>query len=697
MRLSPLYLGIVASLTTTVIAPVFAQDQLLQDVVVSASRFEQRSFDAPGSIQSVGRDVIESGGPQINISEALNSVPGINAANRNNYSQDLQISIRGFGSRAPFGVRGVRLLIDGIPQTLPDGQGQSSQFALTSAERIEVLKGPISLLYGNASGGVVQVITKSAGDKPEFSAYGFAGRDDLYHSGAQYSEKKGAYGFVADVAHFSSNGFRDYSSATRDHFNGKIDIDGDRSKTTIVMNVLHNKSEEPGSLTLGEYNTNPRQAVAANVAGKYGKEFTQSMVGLSSEVKAGANQAIFYRAYYGARNLDNPLAPSTSPTGFSMVDRANYGIGFGLRSRNTIGSTTVLSVIGVDADYVKDTRTARVNTAGVATGVQGRNEDNIASSTGLYMQSELLLSEKWSALIGARITQVKLEVKDYFTTDTSGDGSGSKTYHGLSPVLGLTRHLTPELHLFAQTGRGFETPTLNEVLYSPSGATSTAKFYGQINPAKNTQGELGLKWRPNNLSRLDASVFIARTRDDIIPLYLSTSNSTWQNVDTKRYGAEIAASTIIAKYLQLRGAATWIEAKYIEAATTAAGDPINSGNKMPGVPESKIFADLSYRSSGWGSRVSKSFSESGIEVVSVGRVMANSINTERTSAYELLNLRMAQYTRVGPGVLSLTARVDNVTDRKYVSSVVVDQVASRYYEPGAPRSWLLGLKYTLTM
>ena len=149
--------------------------QTLEDVVVSASRTEQRSFDAPGSIQSVDRDSIQSRGPQINTSEALAEIPGIHVANRNNFSQDLQISIRGFGSRAPFGVRGVRLLIDGIPQTLPDGQGQSSQFALTSADRIEVLKGPLSLLYGNAAGGIVQVFTRSAGDRPEFLAAGYMG------------------------------------------------------------------------------------------------------------------------------------------------------------------------------------------------------------------------------------------------------------------------------------------------------------------------------------------------------------------------------------------------------------------------------------------------------------------------------------------------------------------------------------------
>ena len=209
--------------------------QALDDVVISASRSEQRSFDAPGSIQSVGRDVIESAGPQINISEALAGIPGIHVANRNNFSQDLQISIRGFGSRAPFGVRGVRLIIDGIPQTLPDGQGQSSQFALTSADRIEVLKGPIAMLYGNAAGGVVQVFTRSPSATPELSFAAYAGSDGLFRTSTQYSETRGPYGMVVDIATFRSDGFRDYSRAAREQLglshrperHGELDGEGD--------------------------------------------------------------------------------------------------------------------------------------------------------------------------------------------------------------------------------------------------------------------------------------------------------------------------------------------------------------------------------------------------------------------------------------------------------------------------------------
>ena len=675
--------------------------QSLDDVVVSASRTEQRSFDAPGSIQAVDREVIEARGPQVNISEALAEVPGIHVANRNNFSQDLQISIRGFGSRAPFGVRGVRLLIDGIPQTLPDGQGQSSQFALTSAERIEVLKGPISLLYGNAAGGVLQVFTKSAGDRPEFSAAGYMGSDGLYRSSMQYAERKGRYGLVADISALESDGFRTYSRASRQQFNGKLDITGDRSKTTVVANILHNESEEPGSLTRGEFLANPFQAVAANVANRYGKIFQQGSLGITNQTKLEGDQTFGYRAYWGSRSLDNPLAVSTSTTGFSMIDRAFYGVGLSLSQRGELAGIPVISTFGLDADAVTDNRTARQNQAGVAAGQLGRQEKNLARNTDAYFQSQWLISERTTGLLGVRLSSIRLEVRDQFFTDADGDGSGKRDYKGVSPVVGITRHVSPALNVFAQYGRGFETPTLNEVLYTPNGINTPGnRFYSGIAAARSQQSEIGLKWRPNPLTRLDASVFHAETRDDIVPYFLSTSSSAWQNADTRRYGVEIAGLKILDKQWAIRAALTAMDATYRESLRTVRNSAlatVTAGNTMPGVPKTRAFLDASWRSTGWTQKPGGKFSEAGLEFVATGDMQANSVNSEKASSYELFNARLATHIQNGGHRLSLYARVDNLLDKRYVGSVVADQAFLRFYEPGAPRSWLMGIRYTLQM
>jgi iron complex outermembrane receptor protein len=684
--------------------PDRALAQTLEDVVVSASRTEQRSFDAPGSIQSVDRESIQSRGPQINISEALVEVPGIHVANRNNFSQDLQISIRGFGSRAPFGVRGVRLLIDGIPQTLPDGQGQSSQFALTSAERIEVLKGPLSLLYGNAAGGVVQVFTRSATARPQFDASGYIGSDGLYRSSVQYSEQKGHYGLVADLSAIESDGFRSYSAASRQHFNGKIEYADGPRKTVLIANILRNDSQEPGSLTRAEFDTNPFQAVSANVTNRYGKVFEQGSLGLVNDYVLSDQRRVSTRAYWGYRSLDNPLGASTSSTGFSIIDRQFYGLGVSLTQRAVIANIPTSTILGLEADFVEDDRSARTNQAGVATGALGRQERNLANNTDAIFQSQIFLNDHYTATAGLRISRIELEVKDRFLSDSDGDGSGKKRYSGVSPVLGLTRHVSPSLNAFIQFGRGFETPTLNEVLYTPNNtSTPTNRFYSGLSAARSQQVELGLKWRPDTKTRLDASIFQARTRDDIVPYYLSTSSSAWQNADTQRYGAELAGLTILNRLWAIRGALSFIDATYRESISTVrATTPVeqvrvDAGNTMPGVPRSRAFAELAWRSSGWMHRATGDFSEAGLEWVAAGEMQANSANTEKASGYELLNMRAATHFRKGAQQLSLYARVDNLLDRRYVGSVVSDQAFLRFYEPGAPRNWLLGLRYTLSI
>ena len=691
----------IAVAITLVFGAISVKAQTLEDVVVSASRSEQRSFDAPGSIQAVSRDVIESRGAQINISEALAEIPGIHIANRNNFSQDLQISIRGFGSRAPFGVRGVRLLIDGIPQTLPDGQGQSSQFALTSAERIEVLKGPLSLLYGNAAGGVVQVFTRSPGERPEFSATGYLGSDGLARSSLQYAEKRGRYGFVADLSALESEGFRNYSEASRRHFNGKLDIAGDQSKTSITTNILRNQSQEPGSLTRSEFQSNPFQAVAANITNRYGKTFEQGSLGLSHESTLNAEQKLGMRAYWGYRNLDNPLAAANSATGFSMIDRTFFGLGLSLQQRSTLAGMPMTTVFGLETDAVNDHRTARQNLAGVAAGALGRDEKNLARNNDASVQSQILIDDQTTATLGLRASRVELEVRDQFLAD--GNGSGRRAYTGVSPVAGLTRHLSPALNVFVQMGRGFETPTLNEVLYSPNGAaTPTNNFTSAISAARSQQTEIGLKWRPDSTTRLDASLFQANTRDDIVPYYLSTSSSAWQNADTRRVGAELSALTIMEQVWALRAALSVIDATYRETintvrATTTTLVPVSAGNTMPGVPKTRAFFELAWRSSGWMQRPSGHFSEGGIELMAVGDMQANSANTERASGYEIVNARLATHFRKDAQTLSLYARIDNLLDRRYVGSIVADQAFLRFYEPGAPRSWLLGIRYSLQM
>jgi len=224
-------------MSLTALALVPARAQVLEEVIVSASRAEMRSFDAPAAVQTVGREAIAGAGAQVNLSEALVRVPGLTILERQNYAQDLQVSIRGFGARAAFGIRGIRLLIDGIPATTPDGQGQSSSISLTSTERIEVLRGPLALLYGNSSGGVISAFTQDAPAETTANYQYFTGAYGLRRADYQLAGTAGNVGIVADYATFSSDGYRANSAAERRQFNTSVRFDANaQTRVHMVFN-----------------------------------------------------------------------------------------------------------------------------------------------------------------------------------------------------------------------------------------------------------------------------------------------------------------------------------------------------------------------------------------------------------------------------------------------------------------------------
>ena len=232
-------------------APIATGAQTLSEVVVTANREAQQSFDAPAAIQGIGRETIEAAGPQVNLSEAINRIPGVTVLNRQNYAQDLQLSIRGSGSRAPFGIRGARLIVDGIPATMPDGQGQASTISLPSAERIEVLRGPLAQLYGNSSAGVLQVFTADGPERPELRTSVDLGSEGLRRYGLQAAGQSGALNYVVDVSDFQTDGWRVNSAAERQHLNAKLRWTlSEQTRLTLVANVFDQPvSGDPLGLT----------------------------------------------------------------------------------------------------------------------------------------------------------------------------------------------------------------------------------------------------------------------------------------------------------------------------------------------------------------------------------------------------------------------------------------------------------------
>ncbi len=681
------FVGLVTTLMGT------ANGQTLSDVVISASRTEQRSFDTPASINTIDRATIQDAGPQVNLSESLNRVPGLTILNRQNYAQDLQVSIRGFGARSAFGIRGIRLLIDGIPATTPDGQGQGSSISLPSTERIEVLRGPLALMYGNSSGGVIQAFTREAPEKPEFGAQLYTGSFGMHRSDWQYAGRVGDVGLVADYSTFDIGGYRANSKAERKQFNGKLSFDANE-KTHV--NMVFNQFDMPLAqdalgLTAAQMAADPKQAGTNALSANVRKITNQSQLGTSVKYEIDANNSLTARAYTGTRENTQYQANSL----WVGLSRSYYGAGLQYNQQTQMAGKPLSWVAGYEFDYSSERRQGGASPGGEkTTGSLNRDEDNQAKNSDFFVQGTLLAAEKISLVTGLRASSVAFNSQDYYLSN--GNGSGGVSFQATNPVLGVTYHANDALNLYANYGKGFETPTLAEVAYSGSGSPS---FNTTVNASSSQHLELGAKWTPRTGSRLDFTVFQVKSTDEIVVLSSTSGQTTYKNAPgTTRSGWELSGSTLLSPQVRATLAASQVDASYNQAFTSGT-TAIAVGNKLPGIPQSFLFSELLWTGQKMdGSKVSKALgSQAGLELTQAGRLFANDTNTASAEGYTTLNLKASHGWALGSGSLTTYARIDNLTDERYVGSVIVNQAASQFYEPAPGRNWTLGLRLVVPL
>lgn len=676
---------------------VSIQAQTLESVVVTSTRAEQRSFDAPGAIASVDRETIEGAGPQVNLSESLNRIPGLTILNRQNYAQDLQISIRGFGSRASFGLRGIRLLIDGIPATTPDGQGQGSSISLTSTDRIEVLRGPLAQMYGNSAGGVIQAFTRDAPETPEFLGQLYTGSYGLRRTDWQYAGKLGRYSLVADYSTFNIDGYRKNSKTERKQFNGKLSFEpNEQTRVNVVFNRFDMPlAQDPLGLTAAQLAANPQQAGTNAVNARVRKITLQNQLGTSVKYTLDTDRSLTARAYYGTRANLQYQANNV----WVGLDRDYYGAGLQYNQQTRIGGKPVALLAGYEFDYSKERRQGGTATGGEKTpGSLTRNEDNVAQNSDFFVQATTLATDNISVITGLRSSNVRFSSADFYLAD--GNGSGSVRYSAINPVLGLTYHVTDNLNLYANYGKGFETPTLAEVAYTDSGtATPAALFNPRLNASRSRHYEVGTKWLPTAQSRLDLSLFQVTSTDEIV---VSTSNfgrTAFKNAPSiSRTGVEISGKALLHPQVQASLAGSWINARFSQAYSNNSST-VASGNRLPGIPQRFVFSELLWSSQSLDGLKPKSNqgTRAGLEITSAGKIFANDVNTASADAYTTLNAKLSQGWTVGQALLVAYGRIENLTDKRYVGSVIVNQAASQFYEPAPGRSWTLGLRLTLPL
>jgi iron complex outermembrane receptor protein len=680
-----------------VAAPAFS----LEPIVITATRVPQPSADLPLSIDLIAQQQIREGQLQVNLSEPLLGVPGVNAQTRQNYAQDLQISVRGFGARSSFGVRGVRLYADGIPGTMPDGQGQFSNFDLGSADRIEVLRGPFSALYGNSSGGVISIFTEDAppGQRADASAE-YGSFNTQRYAIKERLGQPGGINLVVDASHFATDGYRNHSAAKRNVFNAKAawQLD-DASKLTLIANAVDlPNAQDPLGLTQAQLNSNREQAGAGALAFNTRKSVQQEQLGAHYERRLGANDDLSAMLYGGGRDTTQyqaiPVAsqaPPTHPGGVIGLNNGYYGVDLHVTDHRLVAQMPVRVTAGVSYDNLDEGRRGYLNFIGTDLGVKGalrKDENDKVYDLDEYLQLQWDPAARWRLEAGVRNSIVDIRADDHLAAAAGTPATSGVRYRTVSPVAGVTYRAAPQVDLYGSYGKGFETPTLDELAYRSSSGTLPGLNFA-LQTARSDNYEIGAKAGTERM-RATLAGFYIRTENELGVQSNSGGRSVYQNIPaSQRRGAEAELQSDWGHGFSSQLAYTYIQALTLQPYSTCINVPcvpvvIAAGHRIPAVPADTLYAGLTWRRAPGDLWVT-------LETIARAQMYANDLNSQAASGYCLANIRIGTEQHSSAWKFTEALRLDNLANRRYVGSVIVNETNSRYFEPEPGRTVYLML------
>lgn len=682
------------ALLLPLIAAAQAADE--QTMVVTAAPTTASELDTPAAVSVVNGDEMRQAAPRVNLSESLGAVPGLQVQNRQNYAQDLQLSIRGFGSRSTYGVRGLRIYVDGIPATMPDGQGQTSNIDIGSVDTIEVLRGPFSALYGNSSGGVINVTSQTGTQPPTVEASSYYGSFGTWHYGMKATGAVGDGSHAGDVDYtvstnrFTTHGYRDHSGARKNLANARLGVRiNDVSKLTLLLNSVDIKANDAGGLTADEWRDNPRQSPRGDQYNTR-KNTRQTQAGLRYERQLSAQDDLSVMMYAGERETTQfqsiPRAPQLKPShagGVIDLTRHYQGIDTRLTHRGELLVPVTLTA-GLDYENMSERRKGYENFVMVngapQYGEQGalrRNELNLMWNVDPYLQTQWQLTDKLSLDAGVRYSSVWFDSNDYYITPGNGDDSGDASYHKWLPAGSLKYALTDAWNVYLSAGRGFETPTINELSYRSD--NQSGLNFG-LKPSTNDTVEIGSKTRIGN-GLFTAALFQTNTDNEIVVDSSSGGRTSYKNAGkTRRQGMELGLDQQFGESWRLKAAWTWLDATY---RTNVCDDASCNGNRIPGIARNMGYASFGYQpEQGW---------YAGSDIRYMSDIMANDENTAKAPSWTVVGLTTGYKWSYGRMDMDLFGRIDNLFDREYVGSVIVNESNGRYYEPAPGRNYGIGL------
>lgn len=679
---------------------VYAEDSEktlnIAPIVVTGTRTLQNSFDLPIAIDVVKQEDIQDGQLQMTLSESLIRLPGITAQNRTQQAQDPQISSRGFGSRSAFGVRGVRVYVDGIPLTMPDGQGQPGVVDLSAIKSIEVMRGPFSALYGNSSGGVIQLFTEDAPDTPEIGSTVMFGS---YNTKRQVINAAGiadGVEYLLNASNFESDGYRDNSESDKQQATAKFKFNiSDDTKITTLINWFDQEAQDPIGLDRARaFNSSTRDDVvpaALNANTSVSRSHTQ--VGFNFEHAFNENNKLSFIPYVGTRK--NAQILTTSPTAttlattnarLSEIDREFYGTDARWDNSGNLGSMPYNVSFGITYGKSSDDRLdTNVLGSGLPISVLNRREENISTNFDRYAQGKLAVLPSVDLHAGIRRTKVRLEVKDDFTSGvgSNGNNSGYVSYEKTTPVFGATWKVSPSVNLYANYGKGFETPTFIEAAFNTTATDATPNL--SLKPSKSENFEIGAKTFLSDNTQANLTLFHIKTNDEIVTNQTLAGRSTFANANsTKRTGAEFSLDSDFDYGISTFFSYSLLNAKFDSDFTPTGGTIIQSGNRIPGTYRSQIYGEIAWQYEPVGFMMA-------LEGRHNSKVYVNDRNTDTAPSYTIFNLRAGFEQNLAHWNFKEYLRVENMFDKEYIGSVRVNDGNALFFEPGADRNYLLGL------
>lgn len=673
-------------LTAGAVGTAAAESVRLDPITVTSPRVERDITETPQAVSVIEPEDIQDGRQQLQLDESINRVPGVFTQNRYNFAQNLRVSIRGFGARAPFGIRGVRVLVDGIPETLPDGQSQVDAIDLESVERIEVIRGPSSAIYGNAAGGVIDITTMEGPDEPYAEIRSTFGSYNFRRLGVKGGGRVGDWRGHISAWDLSYDGYREQSETRKRLVNtkGSYDIDEQRRITAVFTALDQPKGEDPAGLSRDQVREDRRQASGPAETLDAGQRVRQQRLGVIYEDAGSLPGTVTARAFYTNRDfrqqlpfppaIITPGGPVSAPS-LIRFDRDFYGVGIEYSDADSVGGIPIRYTAGVEANFQRDSR-RRWNVFGT----DGTRDDQTqqavesADTVGAFAQNDFLLTDRLTLTVGGRFDRLRLKIDDRL-----GDGaaSGRETFNELSGTAGLSYKIHPQHTVYTSVGTAFESPSFTE-FYDPT--EPGEGFDPGLEPQKALNFEVGAKGFLGDNARYELTAFTVETRDEIVQV-LNDPDRFDNAGRTRRFGVEAGLEYFFTPRFSATGSYTWSDFRF-RSLENQDGDSFR-GKRLPGLPRHTFFGELAWRDPSGFYAIA--------DTLLVSHVFGDNANDERVAGYGVVNARIGTTQQVGAVEFETFIAVNNILDKEYIENVRVNS-APNFLEPAPERNTFAGVR-----